>query len=90
MREPERESARSLTDTDRAVLAIIKRQRKGKGIQGKAIVTELKKKGLDSMKQHCGGTSCRSSSGTASRTCAPLADTSSQPPRLIHPKPLDA
>jgi hypothetical protein len=45
--QPERQSAASLMATERAVLAILKRQRKGRGIQGKAIIAALKKKGID-------------------------------------------
>ena len=42
-----RGSGRSLNATERAVLTIISKQHKGKGIQGKAIITALKKKGID-------------------------------------------
>jgi len=45
--EPERGSAAPLTPTERAVLAIIKKQRRGSGIEGKAIITALKKTGIE-------------------------------------------
>jgi hypothetical protein len=45
--KPAHAAAPPLTATEQEVLTIIKKQSKGKGIQGKAIIAALKKKGID-------------------------------------------